>query len=246
MKKILALFFAAVFCLGSTACSTEGLSESDETSVLSNSISQTESYTSSVEEHSFTTEELAELYASDTLAAEAYEDQKIIITGTCDYVSFLDKIHLDCGSSSKHVVCELEDSEDPQLDELESGDIVKIEGTLDNGFGNIELEDCAILNIQKSENDTTSIEESIIPTKKPVETAKPTSKPTPEPTPKPTPKPTPEPTEEPIPQSQVVWLSRTGTKYHSNPNCGNIKNPIKSTLDEAIASGREPCKKCYG
>lgn len=258
MKKILALILAAMFCLGSTACSTESLSESSEASVLSDSIEQSQSDTSATQQGSFTAEELAELYETDKDAAKEYEDQKIIITGTCDYVSLFDKIHLDCGSIPKDVVCELEDSDDPQLDELESGDLVKVEGTLDNGFGDIELEDCEILNIQKSEADTESTVSSSAasttstekptpkPTEKPAATAKPTAKPTPKPTAKPTVKPTPEPTQEPAAQSEVVWLSRTGTKYHNNPNCGNMKNPIKSTLDDAIASGREPCKKCYG
>ena len=90
------------------------------------------------------------------------------------------------------------------------------------------------------------------PTPKPTEkpTPEPTEEPTPEPTPDPTPipteKPTPEPTKEPEQQSETVWLSRTGKKYHRDPTCGNMKNPIESTLDEAIASGRQPCEKCYG
>lgn len=256
MKKIFTLILMAVFCLGSAACSTESLSESSETSVLSTSSTKPESNSSSTEKKSFTAEELAELYESDDAAAKEYEDQKIVITGTCDYVSFFDKIHLDCGPISKHVVCELEDSDDPQLDELENGDIVKVEGTLDNGFGDIELEGCEILNIQKpgadAESTVSSSGESTSPAQKPTAqptqepTPEPTSKPTPKPTPKPTATPTPEPTEEPAGQSETVWLSRTGKKYHCDPNCGNMKNPIKSTLDEAIASGREPCQKCYG
>lgn len=43
----------------------------------------------------------------------------------------------------------------------------------------------------------------------------------------------------------MVWLSRTGTKYHSNPNCSNMKNPTQATLQQAQAQGRTPCKKCY-
>lgn len=46
-------------------------------------------------------------------------------------------------------------------------------------------------------------------------------------------------------ESDMVWISRTGTKYHSNPDCSNMKNPGYVTLDEAIAQGRTPCKKCY-
>ena len=39
--------------------------------------------------------------------------------------------------------------------------------------------------------------------------------------------------------------SGNGTKYHSNPNCSNMKNPIEISLSEAEARGYEPCKKCY-
>lgn len=44
---------------------------------------------------------------------------------------------------------------------------------------------------------------------------------------------------------EMVWISGTGTKYHSNPNCSNMKNPVQISKDEAIASGLEPCKRCY-
>ena len=47
------------------------------------------------------------------------------------------------------------------------------------------------------------------------------------------------------PVSQMVWVSRTGKKYHSNPHCSNMKEPWKMTLDEAVAMGRTPCSKCY-
>ena len=47
------------------------------------------------------------------------------------------------------------------------------------------------------------------------------------------------------PVGTTVWLSRTGSKYHSTPTCSNMKNPIKSTRDEAIAQGREACSKCW-
>lgn len=39
--------------------------------------------------------------------------------------------------------------------------------------------------------------------------------------------------------------SGNGTKYHNNPNCSNMKNPIEISLSEAQARGYEPCKKCY-
>lgn len=57
-------------------------------------------------------------------------------------------------------------------------------------------------------------------------------------------------TPEPTPAAQqsngvMVWIPKTGSKYHSNPNCSNMKNPSQVTLDQAIAWGYEPCKKCY-
>ena len=49
------------------------------------------------------------------------------------------------------------------------------------------------------------------------------------------------------PAGELVWLSATGSKYHTIPNCGNM-NPNKArqvTLSEAQAMGMEPCKKCH-
>lgn len=46
-------------------------------------------------------------------------------------------------------------------------------------------------------------------------------------------------------KEQMVWVSRTGTKYHSDPNCSNMKNPSHKTLSEAESLGRTPCSKCY-
>jgi hypothetical protein len=48
------------------------------------------------------------------------------------------------------------------------------------------------------------------------------------------------------PKAEVyVYVSRTGTKYHSNPYCSNMKNPWYMTLGEALAMGRGACSKCY-
>ena len=44
-----------------------------------------------------------------------------------------------------------------------------------------------------------------------------------------------------------VWISATGTKYHSKNNCGTM-NPAKAkkmTKQEAERKGYTPCKKCY-
>lgn len=50
---------------------------------------------------------------------------------------------------------------------------------------------------------------------------------------------------EPIEGTVWVASSGNGTKYHSNPNCSRMKNPIQLTKSEAAARGFGPCKKCY-
>lgn len=67
---------------------------------------------------------------------------------------------------------------------------------------------------------------------------------TPAPQPDPTPQPPVTPTE---PQQGMVWISETGSKYHTIPNCGRM-NPDKAsqvTVSEAQSMGLEPCQKCY-
>lgn len=44
---------------------------------------------------------------------------------------------------------------------------------------------------------------------------------------------------------EKVWVNSTGTKYHRRSNCSNMKNSYEVTKDEAIAMGKEACKKCY-
>lgn len=48
-------------------------------------------------------------------------------------------------------------------------------------------------------------------------------------------------------QSQTAYLSATGSKYHSVPNCGkmNPNNATKTTVAEAEAAGYERCSKCW-
>ncbi len=44
---------------------------------------------------------------------------------------------------------------------------------------------------------------------------------------------------------QMVWIPRTGKKYHSKSTCSNMKNPEKVTISEAKRRGYEKCKKCW-
>ena len=44
---------------------------------------------------------------------------------------------------------------------------------------------------------------------------------------------------------KTVYITANGKKYHSNPNCSNMKSPKAITLSKAESSGYTPCKKCY-
>lgn len=49
-------------------------------------------------------------------------------------------------------------------------------------------------------------------------------------------------------QSIMVWLPKSGNKYHNKPDCGNMdaKNAREVTLQKAQADGISPCKTCFG
>lgn len=72
-----------------------------------------------------------------------------------------------------------------------------------------------------------------------------TEKPTEPPTEAPTEAPTQPPTEMPVVQKEerTVYYTETGSKYHYDSKCGR-GNYFPCTLDEALAMGLEPCKKC--
>ncbi len=67
------------------------------------------------------------------------------------------------------------------------------------------------------------------------------------PTTAPTTKATTEPENIPVvdPVGDMVWIPKTGKKYHSSSSCSNMKNPSKVTRSEAINRGYDPCQKCY-
>ncbi|MBR5485730.1 MAG: MBL fold metallo-hydrolase, partial [Oscillospiraceae bacterium] len=56
----------------------------------------------------------------------------------------------------------------------------------------------------------------------------------------------PEPTyvSEPTPSETMVWIPKSGSKYHSYSGCSNMKNPTQITRSQAEARGYTPCKKC--
>lgn len=109
--------------------------------------------------------------------------------------------------------------------------------------------------------------ETPAPTDEPTATPKPTEKPTEKPTAthKPTEEPEEEPTEELVeipeeseipeeperpeepeePEGEIVWISKSGSRYHADPNCSDMANPSQISKSEAEARGRKPCQTCY-
>ena len=45
-------------------------------------------------------------------------------------------------------------------------------------------------------------------------------------------------------ENRIVYVSKTGSKYHYSSICSGMKNPRSVTLREAKAMGRQPCEKC--
>lgn len=48
-----------------------------------------------------------------------------------------------------------------------------------------------------------------------------------------------------VASGKMVWIPKSGSKYHSNSGCSNMKNPSQVTKEEAESRGYEPCKKCW-
>lgn len=46
-------------------------------------------------------------------------------------------------------------------------------------------------------------------------------------------------------KEEMVWVSNTGSKYHSSSTCSNMKNPVQRTLSYAKSRGLTPCSKCH-
>lgn len=45
--------------------------------------------------------------------------------------------------------------------------------------------------------------------------------------------------------NNYVWVSRSGSKYHSYTGCIGMKNPSKIKKADAVSKGYTACKKCY-
>jgi len=45
--------------------------------------------------------------------------------------------------------------------------------------------------------------------------------------------------------TQMVWITDNGSKYHSKSGCSNMDNPYQITKEDAQNMGYEPCKRCH-
>ena len=44
-------------------------------------------------------------------------------------------------------------------------------------------------------------------------------------------------------EESIVYFTKSGKRYHKDPTCSNMKDPVAGTLDEV--GDRAPCQKCY-
>lgn len=45
-------------------------------------------------------------------------------------------------------------------------------------------------------------------------------------------------------KTDTVYRTEKGKCYHRNSSCSNMKNPIKTTVEQAEKDGLRACKKC--
>ena len=43
----------------------------------------------------------------------------------------------------------------------------------------------------------------------------------------------------------LVWIPKSGSKYHSYSGCSGMVNPTQVTIEQAIDWGYEACKNCW-
>lgn len=45
--------------------------------------------------------------------------------------------------------------------------------------------------------------------------------------------------------TQMVWIPKSGSRYHKTSSCSNMKNPVHVTLQTAQSGGYSKCSKCW-
>lgn len=46
-------------------------------------------------------------------------------------------------------------------------------------------------------------------------------------------------------KGEMVWIPKSGSKYHSRSSCSNMKNPAEVSISYALSKGYTACKKCF-
>lgn len=263
MKRILAVAFSVILSISLVACgSTPESSEVVESSTTSTPAPTTEPTPETVPDLTGVWKQTdaddsyqKAIITSDTIEItwETENSSSLYWAGSFDPPTTAEEPYV-WESKNNHALT------DPAL--LASEDESKI-FTYEDGYISYEVSALGITSTLKIEK----ISDEIPPT--------PTPSPTPMPTPEPTPTPTKVPVQEVAPaqtvsgsgtdapvsvqaeaptqvtepsgQGATVYIasSGNGTKYHSNPNCSNMKGATPLTQAEAEARGYTPCKKCY-
>ena len=52
-------------------------------------------------------------------------------------------------------------------------------------------------------------------------------------------------TDSAVPSGDIVYVTESGSKYHSVSTCSNMKTPLELALTDAETQGYSPCTKCY-
>ncbi len=191
-------------------------------------------------------------------ALEEYKGKTLEITGTVE-VSTASTIKLDRENADGNIICKMSSDNHFDMDTIKVGDVVRIRGELLSGSNQINLKNCYCLDIIRSSVSSSEAESEVSSqesSSEPEESSEPSSAPESSSSPAPAPAPSSEPSQpkvssskatapDPEPQGQMVWIPKTGKKYHSNPNCSNMKDPSQVSIETAKARGYTACKKCY-
>ena len=191
-------------------------------------------------------------------ALEKYKGKTLEITGTVE-VSTASTIKLDRENADGNIICKMSSDNHFDMDTIKVGDVVRIRGELLSGSNQINLKNCYCLDIIRSSVSSSEAESEVSSqesSSEPEESSEPSSAPESSSSPAPAPAPSSEPSQpkvssskatapDPEPQGQMVWIPKTGKKYHSNPNCSNMKDPSQVSIETAKARGYTACKKCY-
>ena len=83
-------------------------------------------------------------------------------------------------------------------------------------------------------------ERSASPSPSPNPSPSPSSSPSPSISPSPSPSPS-----QPHGDNTLLWIPRTGSKYHSYSTCSGMSNPTQVTRAEAVSRGYSACSRCW-